>query len=97
MLDFLIIGAKKRYGNKPSFLGPSAVLMAAVGSVSRQKSPFLYLSGQLRPARAVSQDGAGYRIGDKVSHRVPLKKASVPLRVGQLKPSNGKAYRRFFP
>ena len=41
-----------------------------------------------------SPDVPGRRNWDKVSHRVPVKKPTVPPQVGQLKPSNSNAYSR---
>ncbi len=42
------------------------------------------------------QTSAEQRNWDKVSQSVPVKTASVPVPLGQPKPSNGKAYSRFF-
>lgn len=42
------------------------------------------------------QTSAEQRNWDKVSQSVPVKTAHVPVPLGQVKPSNGKAYSRFF-
>jgi hypothetical protein len=53
-------------------------------------------SGRVEISVFGSQNGEKQRNWDKVSQSVPVKTAPVPVPLGQVKPSNGKAYSRFF-
>jgi hypothetical protein len=53
-------------------------------------------SGRVEISVLGSQNGEKQRNWDKVSQSVPVKTAHVPVPLGQVKPSNGKAYSRFF-